>query len=76
MGMIGGANMQLGSLEPKQLFPKIAGESGISIRDNRMRYAMKLEDIIHENLSHCGCGEWVLKSIEMSIFGKNDQLPP
>jgi hypothetical protein len=35
-----------------------------------MRHAMKLEDIIHENLSHCGCGEWVLKSTEMSIFGK------
>jgi hypothetical protein len=59
--MIGGAEMQLGSLEPEQFLPKIAGESGIFVRDNRMRHAMKLEDIIHENLSHYGCSEWVLK---------------
>jgi hypothetical protein len=59
--MIGGVEMQLGSLEPEQFLPKIVGESWISVRDNRMRHAMKFEDIIHENLSHCGCGEWVLK---------------
>ena len=35
-----------------------------------MRHAMKLEDMIHEKLSHSGGGKWVLKSIEMSIFGK------
>jgi hypothetical protein len=50
--------------------PKSVGESGILVRDNRMRHAMKFEDIIHENLSHCGCSEWVLKRKEMSIFGK------
>jgi hypothetical protein len=60
--MIGGAEMQLGALEMEQFFPKIVGKSGISVRDNRMRHAMKLEDIIHENLSHCGCCEWVLES--------------
>jgi hypothetical protein len=50
--------------------PKIAGESGISIKNNRMRYAMNLEDIIHEKLSHSGSVKWVSKSLEMSIFGK------
>jgi hypothetical protein len=35
-----------------------------------MRHAMKLENMIHENMSHCGCCEWVLKSTKMSIFGK------
>jgi hypothetical protein len=50
--------------------PKIAGEFGISVKYNRIRHAMKLEDIIHEYLSHCGCGEWVLKRKKMSIFGK------
>jgi hypothetical protein len=58
--------------EPKFVIMKslyILGESGIYVIDNRMRHAMKIEDIIHENLSHCGCGEWVLKSTKMSIFG-------
>jgi hypothetical protein len=50
--------------------PKIDGESGVSVRDNRIKHAMKLEDIIHEYLSHCGGCEWVLKSIKMSIFGE------
>jgi hypothetical protein len=49
--------MQLGSLDPKQFIPKIVGECGISVRDNRMRHAIKFEDIIHEKLSHYGCGE-------------------
>jgi hypothetical protein len=31
---------------------------------------MKLEDIIHEFLRHCGGCEWVLKSTKMSIFGE------
>jgi hypothetical protein len=44
--------------------------SGISIRDNGMRHVMKLEDMIHEKLRHCGCSEWVLKRTLMSIFGK------
>jgi hypothetical protein len=35
-----------------------------------MRHAMKLEDLIHENLSHIGCCKWVLKRKEMSILGK------
>jgi hypothetical protein len=60
--MIGGVEMQLGSLEPKQLLPKITSETWIFVRDNRMRHAMKFEYIIHENLNYCGCGEWVLKS--------------
>ena len=70
LGMIGSVEMQLGALETKQFLPKIAGKSGISVRDNRMRHVMKLEDIIHENLSHCGCCERVLESIEMGIFEK------
>jgi hypothetical protein len=38
--MIGGDEVQLGSLEHKKLFPKIAGESWISVKDNRMRHVM------------------------------------
>jgi hypothetical protein len=50
--------------------PKIVGESGVSIKNNRMRHAMKLEDMIHENLIHSGCSKWMLKRTEMSILGK------
>jgi hypothetical protein len=60
--MIGYAEMQMGSLYPEKFLPKLVGESGILVRDNRMRHAMKLEDMIHETLSHCGCSEWVLES--------------
>ena len=70
LGMIGGVEMQLGALESEQFLPKIAGESWISIINNRMKHAMKLEDMIHENLSHSGCGKWVLKSTKMIILGK------
>jgi hypothetical protein len=67
--MIGSDEMQLGSLGMNKFLPKNDGKSGISIRDNRMRNSMKLEDIIHENLNHyVGC-EWVLESKKMSIFG-------
>jgi hypothetical protein len=62
--------MQLGSLGPEKFFPKIVGESWVMIQNNRMRNDMKLEDLIHEKLSHSGGGKWVLKSIEMSILGK------
>ena len=31
---------------------------------------LKLEDLIHEKLSHRGCNKWVFKSAEMSILGK------
>jgi hypothetical protein len=68
--MISGVEIQLGSLEPKKFLPKIVGESWNSVKDNRMRHAMKFENIIHENLSHCGWGERILKSTEMSTFGK------
>jgi hypothetical protein len=49
---------------------KIVGESGVSVRDNRIRHAMKLEDIIHEDSSHCGSCECMLKRTKMSIFGE------
>jgi hypothetical protein len=62
LGMIDSVEMQLGALWPEHLLPNIAGESGISIRNNRMRHAMKLEDMIHEYLSHSGCGKWVLNN--------------
>jgi hypothetical protein len=69
--MIGCAEMQLGSLEHENFFPKIASESGISFRDNRVRHAMKLENVIHKKLSHCDLCKWVLKTTKiMSIFGK------
>jgi hypothetical protein len=50
--------------------PKIASESGVSARDNRIKHAMKLEDIIHEYLIQFGSCEWVLKRTKMSIFGE------
>jgi hypothetical protein len=68
--MIGGVEMKLSTMQPEHFLPKIAGESGISVRKNTMRHTMKLEDMIHENLSHNGGGEWVLKCMEMSILGK------
>jgi hypothetical protein len=68
--MISYAEMQLGSLYLEWLLPKIVGGSWVMIKNNRMWHAMKLEDLIHENLSHCGCCKWVLKSAEMRILGK------
>jgi hypothetical protein len=50
--------------------PKISSESGVYVRDNRIRHAMKLEDIIHEYLSHYGGCEWVFKRTKMRIFGE------
>jgi hypothetical protein len=70
MGVIGSDEIQLGAMYLENFLPKIAGESGVSVKDNRIRHAMKLEDIIHEYLSHCGSYEWVLKSTKMSIFGE------
>jgi hypothetical protein len=55
--------------------PKIVGESWIAIKNNRMRHAMKLEDLIHEMLSHSGGCKWVLKRIEMSILVKKIKYP-
>jgi hypothetical protein len=49
--------------------PKIVSKSGIAAKNNRMRHATEFEDIINKNLSHRGCCEWVLKGIEMRIFG-------
>jgi hypothetical protein len=68
--MISCAEMQLGALYLEQFLPKIASESWIVIRNNRMWHAMKLEDLIHDTLSHNGCCKWVLKSTEMRILGK------
>jgi hypothetical protein len=68
--MIGHTEMQLGALELKQLFPKVVGESWITIGDNIVGHSMEFEDIVHENLSHSGCCEWVLEGTKMSIFEK------
>jgi hypothetical protein len=70
LGMIDRVEMQLGSLELEQFFPKVAGESWIMVGDNRVGHDMDFEDIIHENLSHHGCGEQVLEGTKVSIFGK------
>jgi hypothetical protein len=67
--MISCVEIQLGTLYLEELLQKIVGESGVSIKNNRMRHAMKLEDLIHENLSHNGGYKWVLKRKEMSILG-------
>jgi hypothetical protein len=68
--MIDHAEMKLGSLELEQFLPKIAGKIWITVGDNRVENSMKFEDIIHENLNHCGCYEWLLGGTYMSIFGK------
>jgi hypothetical protein len=60
--MIGGAQIKLVSLEHEQFLPNIASESWILVRDNRMRNSMEFEYIIHKNISHFGCDEWVLNS--------------
>ena len=70
MGMISCAEMQLYALYLEQLLPKIACESWVAIRNNRVYHAMKLEDLIHEYLSHRGCCKRVLKGAEMSVLGK------
>jgi hypothetical protein len=70
LGVIGNAEMQLGSLYVEKFLPKIEGGSGVSVRDNRIRHAMKLEDIIHEDLSHYSSYEWVSKRKKMRIFGE------
>jgi hypothetical protein len=68
--MISYAEMQLGALYLEQFLPKIACESWVAIKNNRVWHAMNLEYLIHENLSHRGCCKWVLKSAKMSILGK------
>jgi hypothetical protein len=67
--MIGCAEIQLGSLYLEHFLPKIAGENGISMKNNRRRNSMNLEDMIHENLTHNGGGKWVCKRTNMSILG-------
>jgi hypothetical protein len=70
LGRISCAEMQLCALYLEQFLPKIACESWVAIRNIRVWHAMKLEDLIHEYLSHRGCCKWVLKGAEMSILGK------
>jgi hypothetical protein len=68
--MISYAEMQLDAPYPEQFLPKISFESGILIKKNRMRHVMKLEDMVHENLSHSGGGKLALKSTKIIILGK------
>jgi hypothetical protein len=63
LGMISCAEMQLGASKLEQFFPEIVGEGWVMIKNNRMRHAMNLEDLIHENLSHSEC------LIQMDIGG-------
>ena len=71
LGMISCAEMQFGALYLEQFLPKIACEGWVAIINNRVRHAMKLENPIHEDLSHCACCKQVLKGAEMSILGKD-----
>jgi hypothetical protein len=57
-------------LESEQLLLESVGESGITVRNNKMMHAMEFEDIIHKKLSCGGSSERMLKSTKMSIFGK------
>jgi hypothetical protein len=70
LGMISCAELQFCALYLEQFLPKIACESWVAIRNSRVRHAMKLEDLIHEDLSHRGCCKWVLKGAEMTVLGK------
>jgi hypothetical protein len=70
LGMISCAEMQFSALYLEQFLPKISCERWVVIKNNRVQHAMKLEDLIHENLSHRGCCKRVLKGTEMSILGK------
>jgi hypothetical protein len=70
MGMIGPTEMQLGCMDLEQFLPKVAGESWIMVKYNKVRHVTGFEDIIHENLSHYGCGDQVLEGTKISIFGK------
>jgi hypothetical protein len=72
MGMICCAEMQLGPLELQQFFPKVASEIWIIVEDNTMRHAMEFEYIIHENLSHSRCFEWVLEGYKNEHIWKCD----
>jgi hypothetical protein len=62
--------MQLCALYLKKILPIIAYESWVSMKNNRVQHAMKLEYLVHENLSHCGCSKGVGKSEKMSILEK------
>jgi hypothetical protein len=68
--MISCAEMQFDALYLEQFLPKIACEIWVTIKNNRVWHDMKLEDLIHEYLSHCGCCKQVLKGAKMSILGK------
>jgi hypothetical protein len=68
--MINCVEMKLGALYLKPFLPKIVGEIGVTIINNKMRHVVKLEDLIRENLGLNGGCKWVLKSTEMSILGK------
>jgi hypothetical protein len=68
--MISCAEMQFSALYLEQFLLEIACEIWVVIINNRVRHAMNLEDLIHEDLGHRGCCKWVLKGEEMSILGK------
>jgi hypothetical protein len=70
LGMISYAEMKFSAFYLEQFLPKIACESWVTIKNNRVRHAMNLEYLIHENLSHYGCCKQVLKGVEMRILGK------
>jgi hypothetical protein len=67
--MISNVGMKFGALYLEQFLPKNACESWVTIRNNRVQHAMKLEDLIHETLSHRGCCKRVLKGEKVSILG-------
>jgi hypothetical protein len=74
--VIGSVEKQFGAMYLEQFLPNISGESGVSVRDNRIRHEMNLEDIIHEYLIHCGSCEWMLKIKKNECIWRDDQQPP
>ena len=52
LGVIGSVEIELSSLDPKQLLLEIGCEGGVMVHDNSLRHTMEFKDIIYEDLSY------------------------
>jgi hypothetical protein len=53
----------LGSMESDHFLLESDGKILITVRNNKMRHVVEIEDVIHKTLSHSGCCERELKRI-------------
>lgn len=51
--MIGCGTLEVNSMDPEEFFPDFTDESRITIADNILRHAVKLEDVIQVSMSNC-----------------------